>query len=216
MITNLKKKLKMKKLYYIIVPVLLFMSFSILLSCSKENNEEVQLTTEEQLDILFNSNEYVNSMKKMETVCDNLDYKKFILKNAINQNNTFNDDYISKNLISTKYLSLKDFKDDFSDLFLQLNILKDKHPVLNQKNIKEITAYLAKKDLTTKMSKTKSCATDFSACNSKATKAFVYQSAAIPACGALAGYCFALAVIQYSDSRGDCKEAVYECLGIDG
>lgn len=205
----------MKRVVLYIVPVILFISFSILISCSKENNEDVQLTTEEQLDILLNSDEYTNSMKKIETVCDNLNYKKFVLKNAINQDNTFNDDYISKNLVSTKYLSLKDFKNDFNDLFLQLKLLKDKHPVLNQKNINEITAYLAKKDLITKGSITNSCSSDFSACNSRANKSFLYAAAALPTCGPLAGYCFALAVLQYNDSRGECKRAVYKCLGIE-
>ena len=60
----------------------------------------------------------------------------------------------------------------------------------------------------------KSCAATFRDCNSKATKSFVYSMAAVPTCGGWAIYCFGLAVLQYNDARGECKDAVFECLGI--
>jgi hypothetical protein len=191
----------------------LFLSATIFIACSKDSNEEIQSTTVNKLNILFKSSEYKSTMKKMDEITSNINYHKFSLKYAINENNTFDNDYIANNLSSTKYKSIQDFKSDFNKLFLQLQFLKDKHTVLNPKNSEEIALYFDEENLEAKKL-AKGCAETFSDCNSNANKSFMYSMAAVPTCGAWAGYCFGLAVVQYNDSRGDCKSNVLKCLKI--
>jgi hypothetical protein len=210
------KKFILRKIKLSTLGLLAFLlSATIFIACSKDNNEEIQLTTADKLNIFFKSSEYKNTMTEMEEITNNIDYHKFSLKSAINENNTFNDDYIANNLSATKYKSIKDFKSDFNKLFIHLQFLKDKHPVLNPKNSKEIVLYFEKDNLETKkMSKETDCAATFRGCTSRAKKAFLYSMAAVPTCGAWAGYCFGLSVLQYNDARGECKDEVFDCLGI--
>lgn len=196
----------------------MFFSVTIFISCTKDNSEEIQLTstltTTDKLNILFKSSEYKNTMIEMDKILTNINYKDFSLKSALNENNTFNETYIKNNLSSTNYKSLEEFKSDFNELYEKLQFLKDKHNVLNPKNLEEITLYYMKENAQS-LSALSDCASDFSRCNSKATKSFMYAIASIPTCGGWAGYCFGLAVLQYNDARGDCKEEVFECLGIN-
>ena len=110
----------------ILVLFTLFLSATIFIACSEGNNEEIQSTTANKLNALLKSNDYNYTMKKMDEIIGNIDHNEFLLKYAINENNTFNDDYIKNKLSSTKYRSIQDFKNDFNELFLRLKTLKDK------------------------------------------------------------------------------------------
>lgn len=211
----------MKKIKLLPLGLVAFLIITtIFTACSKDNNEEIQLTTADKLNILFKSSEYKNTMKEMDEITSNINNEKFSLRSALNENNTFNDTYISNNLASTKYKSIQDFKRDFNRLIMQLQFLKKTHNVLNPSNSKEIALYFEKenlyfyeKDLKIKKMDL-DCAETFSDCNNKATRAFVYALAAVPTCGLRMGYCFGLAILAYNDARGDCKVEVFNCLGI--
>lgn len=211
----------MKKIKFLLLGLIVFIvSATIFTACSKDNNEELQLTTAVKLNILFKSNEFKNTMRKMNEITSNINHQKFSLGAALNENNTFNDTYIDNNLSSTRYKSIQDFKSDFNKLFIQLQFLKNNHTVLNPNNSKEIALYFEKENLyfyeeDLKIKKLDTgCAENFNVCNKKATEAFMYAMAAVPTCGIRMGYCFGLAILQYNDARGDCKVEVFNCLGI--
>jgi hypothetical protein len=209
----------MKKIILLGLAALLIIA-AVFTACSRDNIEEIQLTTTDKLNILFKSSEYKNTMKELDEITSNINYGKFSLQSALNENNTFNDNYINNNLSSTKYKSIQDFKSHFNKLFVQLQFLKKTHAVLNPSNFKEIALYFEKEkmyfykeDLKLKKLDT-GCAEAFSECNKKATEAFIFSMAAVPTCGIRMGYCFGLAILQYNNARGDCKVEVFNCLGI--
>ena len=138
----------MKKIKFLLLGLIVFIiSATIFTACSKDNNEELQLTTAVKLNILFKSNEFKNTMRKMNEITSNINHQKFSLGAALNENNTFNDTYIDNNLSSTRYKSIQDFKSDFNKLFIQLQFLKNNHTVLNPNNSKEIALYFEKENL---------------------------------------------------------------------
>lgn len=199
--------------------------FAVLFSCSKDDNEpneeiininshSYKTFGESEIDRMFKSKEFNDMILKMDEIFDKVDHTKFILSNAINGNNTFNQSYIIANLGYTSYNSVQEFTDEYDNLFRLLQTVKENHPVLSEDYTEEIFNYFDNvyDPLGTAP---KTCATEFRKCNRKATRTFLYSLAMVPTCGVYAGYCFGVAVLSYNSDRGDCKDDVLECLGIE-
>ena len=70
----------MKKIKFLLLGLIVFIiSATIFTACSKDNNEELQLTTAVKLNILFKSNEFKNTMRKMNEITSNINHQKFSL-----------------------------------------------------------------------------------------------------------------------------------------
>lgn len=185
-----------------------------IVGCSKEESQlnERSLTNKYELDFekMFKSLEYLQAMESLENATNKLRIN-FDLTKAINEDYTYNDNYIFENIRYTDFANIEEFKNTFSALFEKLQILKTTWPILQQENQTDLMIAYDNYYRGTGGG----CIDDYRKCVTRARRTFLYAIAAVPLCGPGADFCFVLAVGMYNSDRGDCIEDLNDCVGYE-